>query len=108
MSTILKEARIEDIKLAILENQKDRVDCIRDREEEEKKLFEFLSMIRTKVTEFGKEFYSLGYTSGVRKEQTGQLHREFKKLTGEEFLHPENKNTGAYQNQFFVDRETPS
>ena len=106
MSTILKEARIEDIKLAISENDKDRADCIRDREEEEKKLFEFLSMIRTTVTEFGKEFYFLGYTSGQRKEQTAQLHREYKKLTGEPFLWPE--NTANYQNQFFVDREAPS
>ena len=96
----------EEIKLAILENSKDRAECIRDREKEEKKLFEFLSMIRTTVTEFGKEIYSLGYTSGLRKEQNDQLRMEYRNLTGEPFRWPE--NTANPQNQFFVDREAPS
>ena len=103
MST--KEDRIADIKDAILANSEDRMECIQEREEKEKKLFEFLSMIRKTVTEFGKDFYILGFTSGQRKEQCAQLNEEYKRLTGER-LRLTGERTPS-QNQFFVDREAP-
>ena len=104
MST--KEDRIADLKDAILANSEDRMECVRDREEEEKKLFEFLSMIRKTVTQFGKDFYIEGFIAGQRKEQCAQLNAEYKRLTGEHFTIPENDRIRS-QNQFFVDREAP-
>ena len=103
MST--KEDRIAFLEDAIKERMEERDEVVREKEEQEVKLAEFLSMITKKVTEFGKEFYMLGFTSGQRREKTFALNQEYKKLTGELFRIPE--NTGKYQNQFFVNREAP-